>query len=90
MQQLPIVAEQYRVGRVADFGGTVADQIEHRLRVAGRGRHRLQHVDGGGLVLDLLAVGEVALGQRRRALLQLAVSLGAANRNHRLLGKGSQ
>ena len=38
------------------------DQIEHRLRIARRGRHRLQHVDGGGLMLDPLAVFAVALG----------------------------
>ena len=39
------------------------DQIEYRLRIAGRGRHRLQHVDGRGLMLDPLAVFAVARGQ---------------------------
>ena len=44
------------------------DQVEHRLCIARRGGHHLQHVDGGGLLLDPLA--------------ELAVALGAASRQH--------
>ena len=46
----------------------VGDQIEHRLWIAGRGRHRLQHVDGRGLMLNPLAEFALALSQRRVAL----------------------
>ena len=50
-----VVFEQPARTRVAQLLRAAGDQIEHRLRIARRGRHRLQHVDGGGLMLDPLA-----------------------------------
>ena len=53
---------------VAKFARPGDDQIEHRLWIARRGRHRLQHVDGRGLLLDPLAVFAVALLRASRAV----------------------
>ena len=60
-----------RAIRVAKVAGAIDDQIEHRLRIAGRGRHRLQHIDGGRLVFDPFAIFGVSLRQCRGARLQL-------------------
>ena len=48
---------------VAQISRPADDQVEHRLRIARRGRHRLEHVDRGGLMFDALAVFAVARGQ---------------------------
>ena len=39
------------------------DKIEHRLWITWRGRHRLEHIDGGGLVLDPFVELRVAVSQ---------------------------
>ena len=76
--------------RLAQFSGTSRDQVEYRLRVVRRIRHRLQHIDGGSLLLDPLAELAVALRQRRGARLQLVIRFSTADRDDRLLGKRSQ
>ena len=60
---------------VAQVARATDDQIEHRLWIARRGRHRLQHVDGRGLMLDPLAVFAVALA---------SASASAASRQRRV------
>ena len=61
MDQLAVEFVQCRAVGVAKIARATDDQVEHRLRIAGRGRHHLQHVDGRGLMLDPLAVFAVAL-----------------------------
>ena len=58
-----IAIEQCQIGLicVTERPRSLHDQFENRLWIAGRGRHRLQHVDGGGLMLDPLAEFAVAL-----------------------------
>src|SRR6266436_6641217 len=61
MDEFTIEFEQANAGGVAQISRPADDQIEHRLRIARRGRHRLEHVDRGGLMLDALA--EFAVGR---------------------------
>jgi hypothetical protein len=63
MDELAIEFEQGTDRGVAQISRPAGDQVEHRLRIARRGRHRLQHVDRGGLMFDPLAVFAVARGQ---------------------------
>ena len=53
MHQLAVILEQgtEQRHRTAASPGS-SDQIEHRLWIAGRGRHHLQHVDRRGLVFQ--------------------------------------
>ena len=53
--------EQCRDLSIAQLSRLANDKIEHRLWIAGRGRHRLQHVDGRCLMLNSFAVFAVAL-----------------------------
>jgi hypothetical protein len=88
VQQSGIEFEQHRRGGSAQIACPRCDQIEHGLRVVGRGGHRLQHVDCRGLLFNSLTVFGVALSQRRGLFLQCAIRLGAADGDHCLLSKG--
>ena len=64
----PVVFEQ----RYGDYGptatGLLTDQVEYRLGVTERGGHRLQHIDGRGLMGDPFA-GSTWSSSRRRVSL---------------------
>ena len=64
MHQRPVVFEQRDGDYVQQRTGLPADQVEHRLRVAGRGRHRLQHIEGRRLMRDPLCVVIISCRQR--------------------------
>ena len=87
MNQLPVIFEQRHAHDIQQRRGLAAYQFEHRLRVARRGRHLLQHLDGRGLVVDALAECDVALGQFSGAVAQLAEQAGVLHRDHRLGGE---
>jgi hypothetical protein len=89
MDEFTIEFEQANVRGVAQISRPAGDQVEHRLRIARRGRHRLEHVDRGGLVFDALAEFAVARGQFVGALLQFAEQPRILDRDHRLIGKGA-
>ena len=48
------------------LGSPPHDQVEHRLRIAGQSRHRLQNVRDCPLVLDAFPELRFTAGQRRR------------------------
>src|ERR1700680_3608029 len=72
---------------VAQISRPADDQVEHGLRIARRGRHRLEHVDRGGLMFDALAEFAVARGQFGGALLEFAEQPRVLQRDHRLVGE---
>ena len=90
MQQLTIEFGQSCPGRVTEFQRPAGYQLEHRLCIARRTRHHLQHVDGRGLLFDAFAVFAVAPSKFGGAFLQFAIRLGTADSDHRLLGEGPQ
>src|SRR5262249_20591905 len=59
------------------------DQVEHRLRIAGRDRHHLQYFDSRGLMRDPLAIRAVACRQLGTAFVELGLEF-----FDRLLGVG--
>ena len=69
MDQSAIVFEQHRTRTIELCPRLAADHVEHRLWIAGRGRHRLQHLGSGGLMRGMLAVSAVARSQCRVAFL---------------------
>src|ERR1700730_2287761 len=75
MDQSPIKTAQCCRISIAQFPRTASDQVEHRLRIAGHGRHHLQHVYGGGLMCNPFAVFAVARGQFGAALVELPSEL---------------
>src|SRR6516225_8891805 len=83
MDEFTIEFEQASPRGVAQISRPADDQVKHRLRIARRGRHRLEHVDRGGLMFDALA--EFALPRRQfgTALVELALEF-----RNRLLGIG--
>ena len=60
---LPVVFEQSRSKAATKLACAADDKIEHRLWITWRGRHRLEHIDGGGLVLDPFVELRVAVSQ---------------------------
>src|SRR5271157_2519517 len=75
MDEFTIEFEQASGRGVAQISRAADDQVEHRLRIARRGRHRLEHVDRGGLMFDALAVFAVARGQFGAAFVELSGAL---------------
>jgi hypothetical protein len=73
MDELTIEFQQASAPGVAQFSRPADDQVEHRLRIARRGRHRLEHIDRGGLMFDALAEFAVARGQIGAARVELAL-----------------
>src|ERR1700740_2329718 len=71
MDEFTIEFEQASPRGVAQISRPADDQVEHRLRIARRGRHRLEHVDRGGLMFDALAEFAVARGQFGAARVEL-------------------
>ena len=66
---------------IAKPRGGLDHRVEHRLQIERRAADDLQHVAGRGLVFQrFLKIG--------RAGLQCAIRLGAADRDHRLVGEG--
>jgi len=63
MDEFTIEFEQASGRGVAQVSSPADDQVEHRLRIARRGRHRLEHVGRGGLLFDTLA--EIAVARRQ-------------------------
>ena len=76
MDEFTIEFEQASPRGVAQISCSADDQVEHRLRIARRGRHRLEHVDRGGLLFNALAKFAVARGQLGAALVELALQIG--------------
>jgi hypothetical protein len=72
IDEFTIEFEQASGRGVAQISRPADDQVEHRLRIARRGRHHLEHVYRGGLMFDALAEFAVARGQFVGALLQFA------------------
>ena len=87
MDEFAIEFEQASVRGVAQISRPADDQVEHRLRIARRGRHRLEHVDRGGLMLDALAEFAVARGQFVGTIPQLTQQPRVLHRDHRLGGE---
>src|SRR6516225_2610814 len=83
MDEFAIEFEQASTRGVAQFSSPAGDQVEHRLRIAWRGRHRLEDVDRGGLMFDPLAERGVARGQFGAARAELPSEF-----RNRLLGIG--
>ena len=80
---LALAAVDHGLIGIAKPGGGLDHRIQHRLQIEGRAADDLQHVAGRGLVFQrFLKIG--------RAGLQRAIRLGAADRDHRLLGEGLQ
>src|SRR5262245_50013343 len=67
--------------RAAEAGGSLGQRIQDRLQIEVRTADDLEYIAGRGLVFERLL--EIA-----GALLQLAIGLGAADGDHRLLGEG--
>ncbi len=55
--------------------------LEHRLQIEGRAADDLEHIGGGGLLLQ-------RFGQLARARLHLVEQPHVLDRNHRLVGEG--
>ena len=70
-----VVLKQIGALTVAPCACLLDNQIEHRLRVAGRGRHRLQHIDRRCLMRDPFVMVAVALSQRSVALAEFPPQL---------------
>src|SRR6516164_1136954 len=83
MDEFTIEFEQASPRGVAQISRSADDQVEHRLRIARRGRHRLEHIDRGGLMFDALAEFAVPRRQFGAALVELALEF-----RDRLLGIG--
>ena len=80
---LPVTGDDMGRLRDAKPRGGFDQRVKHRLQIEGRAADDLQHVAGRGLVFQrFLKIG--------RAGLQRAISLGAADGDHRLLGEGFQ
>src|SRR5262245_47892964 len=79
VDQLAVEFEQPHVCATAQLLCTPNNEIESRLWITWRVRHRLQNVDSGGLMLDALAILAVAQRQRRGALFQRAKRLCAGD-----------
>src|SRR5215469_1356115 len=75
MDEFTIEFEQASAWGVAQISRPADDQVEHRLRIARRGGHRLEHVDRGGLMFDALAEFAVASGQFGAARVELPSEL---------------
>src|SRR5438132_9141737 len=71
MDEFTIEFEQGSGRGVAQISRAADDQVEHGVRITRRGRHRLEHVYGGGLMFDALAVFAVARGQFGAARVEL-------------------
>src|SRR5271169_3062525 len=71
MDEFTIEFVQGSAWGVAQISRPTGDQVEHRLRIARRGRHRLEHVYRGGLMFDALAEFAVARGQFAAAFVEL-------------------
>ena len=67
--------------RLAQACGGLGQSIEHRLQVEGRAADHLEHVGGGGLLLE-------GLGQLAAALLLGLEQPHVLDRDHRLVGEG--
>jgi len=75
MDELAIKFEQGSAHRIAQFSLPADDQVEYGLRIARRGRHRLEHVDRGGLMIDALAEFAVPRRQFGTAIVELPSEL---------------
>ena len=75
MDELAIKFEQGSAHGVAQFSRPADDQVEYRVRIARRGRHRLEHVDRGGLMIDALAEFAVPRRQFGTAIVELPSEL---------------
>ena len=76
MDELAIKFEPGSAHRIAQFSLPADDQVEYGLRIARRGRHRLEHVDRGGLMIDALAEFAVPRRQFGTAIVELPSELG--------------
>src|ERR1700739_1301350 len=83
MDEFAIESEQASLRGVAQISRPADNQVEYRLRIARRGRHRLEHVDRGRLMFDALAEFAVPRRQFGAALVELPLEF-----RNRLLGIG--
>ena len=79
-------ASPSRKNRIPNLASQMRDRVlqhslEHRLKLAGRTRDDLQHLGGGGLLLQ-------RLGEIIGALAQLVEQPGVLDRDHGLRGEG--
>jgi hypothetical protein len=75
MDQLTVEFAYRRAVPVAQVARAPDDQVEYRLRIAGRDRHHLQHIDCRGLLFNPLAISAIARSQFGATFIKLPLQI---------------